>query len=319
MLACEKGNLDEVKVLLEKGANPEYRCQRTLNALHYAAQGGNSEVIEHLVTTTKLDINEALRGGTTALHLAVQKKRIKAITYLLKHGANVFAKANITFQNNLSKSYRLSALGLAIFYDDQNVKNTFFEFDENFIEAALELSARNEWFDKFRVLCFAFKNIFPKRGYEDILFLLAKKGTSVEAVRILKEEFEVPLNAIDIDGHNVFHYAAPSASHDFILFLLNNTTNLFDAPAKNGYTPLHFAVARKNLLAVELLLNAGAGCTLPSPPPKRNLIELRDKVPQAQTFKGRLLTPYQMAQRPGFEKVLELFKRVIDLKKTQED
>ena len=63
------------------------RGPRSQTALHLAAAGGHSEVVEELVSADVLDLSD--EQGLSALHLAAQGRHTKTVETLLRHGAHV--------------------------------------------------------------------------------------------------------------------------------------------------------------------------------------------------------------------------------------
>lgn len=60
--------------------------------IHFAAQRGNIEVLRNLIdVNSDIDINCKDRDGQTALHYAVESKRVDAIKLLVLKGANIHA------------------------------------------------------------------------------------------------------------------------------------------------------------------------------------------------------------------------------------
>lgn len=60
------------------------------NALHEAVYESNQENVKQQLR--HFDINSTNKAGLTALHIAVKKRDVKMVTFLLKHGANINAQ-----------------------------------------------------------------------------------------------------------------------------------------------------------------------------------------------------------------------------------
>eukprot|EP01083_Nonionella_stella_P131539 399722_1 len=84
-LACERGHISVVKVLLKNEADP---CPQELfnldTPLHYAAANDHDNICKLLITTGNVNVNIRNRTGDTALHIAVANDRLKSTTMLLK-------------------------------------------------------------------------------------------------------------------------------------------------------------------------------------------------------------------------------------------
>lgn len=96
-LACSKGNVDSVIVILEHGADIKASDSKGLNALHYAAQSGKQEITQHLLShVASVDFVALMASrdklGRNALHHLVSRSgRVDCaiVQYLLDSGVNV--------------------------------------------------------------------------------------------------------------------------------------------------------------------------------------------------------------------------------------
>ncbi|KAJ5363503.1 ankyrin repeat-containing domain protein [Penicillium cataractarum] len=99
-LAVNAGNIDMVKLLLQKGAriNQLEAGVGGKTALQTAAKNGNLELLA-LLLTSGADVNHppATHMGATALQFAATEGRLEIVCLLLDHGANVNASGSQTF------------------------------------------------------------------------------------------------------------------------------------------------------------------------------------------------------------------------------
>jgi ankyrin repeat protein len=93
-LASEKGHVEVVKLLLDRGA--EIDKQTFFTALHLASYNGYVEVVK-LLLDRGAEIDKQTFGGT-ALHLASQNGHVEVVRILLQKGA----ASNIKDSNSLS-------------------------------------------------------------------------------------------------------------------------------------------------------------------------------------------------------------------------
>lgn len=93
------------KLLLQRGANVELVSKNpmALNAIHSAAAGGSTEIVERLLHSGA-DPNARQHGGFTALHAAAGAGRADLVRVLIAHGADKNAV------NDAGKSARELAL-----------------------------------------------------------------------------------------------------------------------------------------------------------------------------------------------------------------
>lgn len=93
--SAQKGLIDNVKVLLNAGANVNYRNPNTgLSALAAAAADGDVALIKLLVKNGKADINLPDAAGRTPIFYAVEKNKPEALRTLLMLGADPNTKDN---------------------------------------------------------------------------------------------------------------------------------------------------------------------------------------------------------------------------------
>lgn len=85
--AADCHNLQAVKCLLEKGADPSLQDNKGRNVLHCASLSGNPEVIE-LILDHVPSIDSVTNQGVTSLMIAAQFGRLQAVKYLLEKGAD---------------------------------------------------------------------------------------------------------------------------------------------------------------------------------------------------------------------------------------
>lgn len=102
-LASEKSskwNMDTVKLLLQRGANPNTRDSIKRTPLHWAATNatsGHLELARALLSGEpgkRAAINAAQNRGKTALHLASEHNRVDFVELLLSHGAYIDAASD---------------------------------------------------------------------------------------------------------------------------------------------------------------------------------------------------------------------------------
>ncbi|XP_077297190.1 uncharacterized protein LOC143918938 [Arctopsyche grandis] len=95
--ACQYGNCEVFKFLIENGADPNYKIEngadpnyknkRNVTSLHYAAKGGSVSIMKLLIDKG-LDVNMSDDDGEIPLFCAALYKRTEAFKLLLKSEAN---------------------------------------------------------------------------------------------------------------------------------------------------------------------------------------------------------------------------------------
>ncbi len=89
--AAKKGDIEEVRLLLEKGADVNSRNMDGWTALMLAAWNGNTETVE-LLLDEGADVNSKSISGWTALMFAAANGCIKTAKFLIEKGAEVDEK-----------------------------------------------------------------------------------------------------------------------------------------------------------------------------------------------------------------------------------
>lgn len=86
ILACYRGNNEVAKMLIEKGADIDYKSGLG-SPLMACAVKGNNEMAKYLIEK-KADLNAADANGTTALIYAVQFQNLSLIKFLIEHNVD---------------------------------------------------------------------------------------------------------------------------------------------------------------------------------------------------------------------------------------
>lgn len=91
--ACKNGDLDQVKALVNQlGSDINKPLLGGRNALHFAAEYGQQEVIEFLISKGA-DVNRPDSHGITALLASIFENQIDSVKLLLKKGADKNGRA----------------------------------------------------------------------------------------------------------------------------------------------------------------------------------------------------------------------------------
>lgn len=103
MVACDSpANTATVRLLLERGADPNLQADTGVTALYNAVNGDNAELIEVLLAAG-VDPDHAA-NGQTMLDVAIGLDRQKAMKVLRAHGARASHDLGSLFATNLSSS-----------------------------------------------------------------------------------------------------------------------------------------------------------------------------------------------------------------------
>ena len=219
--AAANGQEAIVKLLLEKGANPEaeedYNGQTPLLR---AAANGHEEVVK-LLLQKGANLESKDNNGRTSLFWAAANRQDIVVRLLLEKGANHEAKDN---------GGRTPLIGAAA------------EGHEGAVKLLLEKGTELETKDQIgqTSLLWAAGN-----GHEAVVKILLEKGAELEA----KDDYfgRTPLSRAAANGHEAI-----------VKLLLEKGANLEAKDDYNGHTPLLRAAASGHGEVVKLLLEKGA-------------------------------------------------------------
>jgi ankyrin repeat protein len=89
LLAAENGHIGVCKLLLNKGADVNFKRPRRstgMTALHAAVKAGEEEVVRYLLTVRDIRLDEEAKGGVNLLHFAAEAGHLQIFDMLLKTG-----------------------------------------------------------------------------------------------------------------------------------------------------------------------------------------------------------------------------------------
>jgi ankyrin repeat protein len=250
--AVRMRSLEMVRILLQRGANPNIYPDDNMTALFQAAQNGDFEII-HLLLQHGADPNIHPYRGGTALCLAARDGNLEIIHLLLQHGAD----PNI-------HPYRggTALCWAAARKKNLEIVNVLLQHgaDPNFCPnsgTALCWAARNGHFEIINSLLQhgADPNICPNRGMIALCWAAARKE-NLEIVNVLLQHGDDP-NFCPNSG-TALCWAARNRNLEIINLLLQHGADPNISPG-GDITALCWAAARKeNLEIVNVLLQHGA-------------------------------------------------------------
>jgi len=289
--AAAAGDIEQVKLLISKGADVNAKDKNGWTPLHSAAWYGRKDVAEVLIAKGA-NINETDVSGQTPLHLAASFGSMFVPELLLAKGANVNArdKAGNT-PLHVAAGYPGASKDFLEFLlakgADVNARN-----DKG--ETPLHLVPRTPRQDKRRELAAdallangAEVNAKDKSGCTPLHFaaengqgkvveLLLAKGADSKAkaadgtttlhravmsgrsdVVALLLDRGVDINSAQSDGWTALHYSARVGTNDIAELLISKGADV-NAKTVRGETPVHLAVVQNRRDTVKLLISKGA-------------------------------------------------------------
>ncbi|XP_020283086.1 ankyrin-1-like [Pseudomyrmex gracilis] len=92
--AIENRHTEIIKLLLTNGCKVNSDIDKSYNTpLHFAVINGDIEIVKMLLDR-RANVYATTRYGTTSLHYALEHKKVEIVELLLNHGANVNARDN---------------------------------------------------------------------------------------------------------------------------------------------------------------------------------------------------------------------------------
>ncbi|XP_050297321.1 uncharacterized protein LOC126736813 [Anthonomus grandis grandis] len=230
--ALEEGiNFEDLMNYFRKGTDINARSINLSTALHFAARGGNIEVIKFIIDQ-KISANAKDVNSRSPLHIAAAYGRENIIDFFLGE--------------------------TDLYVDDLDCNN----------KTPLHIAAENGQKEAVEILLKynANTNTTDLAGFAPVH--LAVKNNHIDVVKILlKKESDVDINEV-MGGFTSLHLAAENGHLEIVNFLLKNGANV-NAKTDRGGTPLHLAALNGHLEVVKALIFRSAninsrvldGCT----------------------------------------------------------
>jgi len=206
------------ELLFDAGANPCITDGNGQNAMHWAAETGNIEIVQLLLGNKQL-LDSKTNAGYTPLMLAAQRSHLKVCEMLLQAGANPLAA---------------DVYGCNVMHQAASDGKT---------DIVHLLSAHRQLLDSKAIYGQTPLMLAAQEGHLQVCEILLKAGADILAK--------------DVDGRNAMHFAARTGKHEIIPVLFIHKS-LIDLKDKNGSTPFMYAAQGGSLAACEALLKAGA-------------------------------------------------------------
>ena len=288
MLAYSKGNVDAIKILLKAGADPNIADANGDTLSHYAVRGNASKEVLQNIIDHGADVNVTNNENQTALLLACEDGNENAITVLLKAGADpniADADGDICLHDAVRRDNSKEVIQAIIDHGaDVNATNrdncTALMFachkgNEEIINILLKAGADPSIADGDGDTCL--HDAIRGDCSKDVLQAIIDHGaasicanlTSLRPLflacsKVNGGAIEVLLNAgadanvTDTKGQTLLHRAILGRlGKDVIQTIVDHGANV-NAANTNSVSPLMYACHKRNIDAMNVLLNAGA-------------------------------------------------------------
>ena len=224
-IACKKGNVDAIDVLLHAGADTTISDTDGYTCLHKAVNAGcNKQTLQALINHGA-DVNATSKLGNTALNIACWKGNVEAIDVLLHAGADT----------TISDTDGYTCLHKAV--NAGCNKQTL----QALINHGADVNATSK-LDRtaLKIAC--------RKGNVDAIDVLLHAGADT--------------TISDIGGYTCLHRAVGAGCNKQTLQALINHGADVNATRNLGHTALNIACEKGNVDAIDVLLHAGADTTI---------------------------------------------------------
>ena len=218
MNAALKGNVQAVKSMIKRGADPSLTDYKGWNMLHFAAEGGDTDIIS-LIHTHLPNIESKTGEGNTPLIVAAFCGKFHAVKWFLEKGATVAC-------------------------EDKRGWNT------------LHHAAQGGDTDVISLIHTHLPNIESKTGEGHTPLMVAALCGKLHAVKWFLEKGATVACECN-RGWNTLHCAAKGGDTDIISLIHTHLPNI-ESKTGEGHTPLMVAAMNGKLHAVKWFLEKGA-------------------------------------------------------------
>ncbi|XP_021361278.1 trichohyalin-like isoform X4 [Mizuhopecten yessoensis] len=263
IIACQNGNPEQLKELLDKGASASDADKTGKSALHYCADNLETQCAEMILHKDGDLLNSKDEQGFTPLHMAVIGGNAPLLRLLLKKDADINCLDNehhtvahwatvcghlevleILLENGADVSRADSHEAFPIHYAAQMNGKENGHTDPKIGEKVLKKLVDNG----------VPTDVLDKDGRQPLLWA-ASAGNSESCKLLVKAGADV--NAIDKDGLSALHCAA-SRGHVKCIETLKNLGANVDLADKNNCTALFYAITLGNKECTKALLKFGS-------------------------------------------------------------
>jgi len=245
------GSTEVVRLLLERGANPNAKDKDGETPLHEAAKNGHVDVVK-LLLEKGADLNARDYMGRTPLHYAAENGHVDVVKLLLEHGAD-FKKKDVGWRTPVDVA-------------SASAKNVFVEWEQRRTLSLFDAVIRG---DVEGVKLWLEREVDPnvKVGGSTPLHVAAERGYVEIVELLLSRKWRVEVDARDGRGFTPLQYACFGLLHagpvsvgryrDVVVALLRRGADP-DVRDEEGNTVLHWAASRRHGWVVDLLVRYGA-------------------------------------------------------------
>ncbi|KAK3597127.1 hypothetical protein CHS0354_038046 [Potamilus streckersoni] len=263
ILACEKGNSEQLKKLLDAGADVTVKDEEGKTALHYCADNLETQCAEMLLEadTTLLNIQD--EQMYTPMHMAVLAGNENLLKLLIERGADI----HCLDENYHTLVHLATASGhpkiLEILIQHEADLSSADNYNAYPIHYAAQLTSSTPGISDPKAGEKILKRLLDAGVAHDVVdsggrqpLLWAACSGNVESCKVLIKA-GADVNATDKDDLSALHCAASRGKATCIELLKKSGANV-NMSDKNKCTPLFYAITLGNIDCTRVLLKSGA-------------------------------------------------------------
>ncbi|MBN2356421.1 ankyrin repeat domain-containing protein [candidate division KSB1 bacterium] len=274
-VAVDRNYIEISKVLLENGANPNFKTNDSLPLLIISAQQ-NWEIVKLLVQYGA-DVNCTDASGNTPLHNAAMFNQIETAKILKEKGAQIDKRND----KGILPLHIAASQGSSQIIDillDPGSESAIADH-ERILGQMRHYGPRRDRYSPDLLTPDGSTPLWiaASQGHYEVVVNLLKRGASIEA-----------LERRSYGGVTPLWIASQNGKTKIVKELVDSGANLEATRPANGYTPLHTAVEQGHIDIVEYLLKNGASV-------------------DSKSSDGK--TPLDIAHEKGFNDIVELLQK----------
>ena len=204
--ACESGDINIVKMLVEAGANVNANPKEYKSPLMIAVEKGDLNIIDYLINTCNANPNICDIKGKTLLMTAVEVGKTDTVRLILK--SNFGDIDSVDNKNRNALHYAVIATNFSIVKQLLNEGINLYQCDDDgytpFMRAAINQNSEMVKFFLRNVSSFDV-NRKDDNGFPPLL-LCIKKGFSITMINAILRYGNEPTSVIDDDGNDIYYY-----------------------------------------------------------------------------------------------------------------
>ncbi|WP_264336588.1 ankyrin repeat domain-containing protein [Wolbachia endosymbiont (group B) of Chorthippus brunneus] len=243
-LAAWKGQLDNARLLIEKGADINAENIFGRKPIHVAAESNNTNIIEFFLSKG-MNVDDTDRYGRTPLYCASWNGHLGVVKYLVEKGADI----------NAQDKGGETSLDAAT---DQKHEDVVGYLKQVQLDQELLIAAQYGNFDEVRDLVSQGASLNAKYSNGMTVMHSAAYGGNLDIVKYFVADAKNSLEIKDNGGRVPLHYAAYNGKLDVVKYFIDEGEVDVNLKDSDGQTALHMASGGGRLDVVGYLASKGA-------------------------------------------------------------